>query len=45
MKVSEMITQLDEVAEIDINPLLVFERGRGAKVADVRFILGDTRGE
>ncbi|WP_288007342.1 acetate--CoA ligase family protein [Thermofilum sp.] len=45
MKVSEMITQLDEVAEIDINPLLVFERGRGAKVADVRFILGDKRGE
>jgi succinyl-CoA synthetase beta subunit len=45
MKVSEMITQLDEVAEIDINPLLVSERGRGAKVADVRFILGDTRGE
>lgn len=39
LRVSELITELDEVAEVDLNPVVVFEEGQGAKVADARFVL------
>jgi len=39
LRVSELITELDEVAEVDLNPVVVFEERHGAKVADARFVL------
>ncbi|UNQ73500.1 acetate--CoA ligase family protein [Infirmifilum sp. NZ] len=39
LRVSELIEDLDEVSEVDLNPVIVFEEGLGAKVADARFML------
>lgn len=40
LKFSRLITELEEISEADLNPLIVYEEGRGVKVADARFILG-----
>ena len=40
MKYSQMVFELaDEISETDANPLLVYEEGKGLKVADARVIL------
>lgn len=39
LKLSLMMSENPEIAEIDINPLVVHETGRGASVADCRIIL------
>jgi acetyltransferase len=40
VRLSGMVTALrDIVAEVDINPLMVFEKGSGAKAADALIIL------
>ena len=36
---SDMVMNHPEITELDINPLLVHEEGRGATVADCRMIL------
>ena len=36
---SDMVVNHPEIQELDINPLLVHEQGRGATVADCRMIL------
>lgn len=39
MKLSQLSLELkDSVAELDINPLIVFERGKGAKAVDALVI-------
>lgn len=39
MKLSHLsLTLKDSVAELDINPLIVFEKGKGAKVLDALVI-------
>ncbi len=35
-KISQLVTDFDEIKELDLNPVLVFEKGRGCKVVDVR---------
>lgn len=35
-RLSQLITDFTEIEEFDINPLLVLERGKGVRVADVR---------
>jgi 4-hydroxybutyryl-CoA synthetase (ADP-forming) len=35
-RLSQLITDFPEIEEFDINPLLVLERGKGARVADIR---------
>ena len=35
-RLSQLITDFPEIEEFDINPLLVLERGKGVRVADVR---------
>lgn len=39
VSLSDMVTDHPEIAELDINPLMVYEKGKGAVVADCRFIL------
>jgi acetyltransferase len=39
VRLSDMVVNHPEIIELDINPLLVHEEGKGATVADCRFIL------
>ena len=39
MGVSRLVTDFPEIVELDINPLLVFEEGRGAMAIDMRLVL------
>lgn len=39
VKLSELVTKIPEIKEVDLNPVIVFEEGKGAKIADARFII------
>jgi len=39
-RVSQLVTDFPEIVELDINPLMVFEEGRGAMALDMRLVLG-----
>jgi acetyl coenzyme A synthetase (ADP forming)-like protein len=39
LKVSRLVTDFPEIVELDINPLMVFEEGRGAMAIDMRLVL------
>jgi acetyl coenzyme A synthetase (ADP forming)-like protein len=39
LRVSQLVTDFPEIAELDINPLIVFEQGRGALGLDMRLVL------
>ena len=39
LRVSQLVTDFPEIAELDINPLLVREKGQGAVAVDMRLIL------
>jgi acetyl coenzyme A synthetase (ADP forming)-like protein len=38
-RLSQLVTDFEEISELDINPLLVYEEGKGALVLDARFLL------
>ena len=38
-RLSQLVTDFKEFSEIDINPLLVYEQGKGAMVLDARFLI------
>lgn len=38
-RLSRLVMDFEEIQELDINPLLVYEEWQGAKVADVRIVL------
>jgi len=38
-KTSELMLSLEEVQDLDLNPIMLYERGKGAKIADARIIL------
>ncbi len=38
-RLSQLVTDFEEINELDINPLLVYEQGKGALVLDARFLL------
>lgn len=38
-RLSQLATELEEIVELDINPLIVFEKGRGARVVDARILI------
>lgn len=42
MRVSQLVTDFPEIVELDINPLMVFEQGRGAVALDMRLILKES---
>ncbi len=35
-KISQLVTDFEEIKELDLNPVLVFEKSKGCKVVDVR---------
>ena len=39
LRVSQLVTDFPEIAELDINPMLVREQGKGAVAVDMRLIL------
>ena len=39
LRVSQLVTDFPEIAELDINPLIVFERGKGVVGVDMRLVL------
>jgi acetyltransferase len=39
LRVSRLVTDFPEIVELDINPMMVFERGRGAMAIDMRLVL------
>lgn len=41
-RLSQLVTDFDDIKELDINPLIVFEKGKGCVIVDARIIL-DTR--
>jgi len=41
MRLSQLVTENPQIKELDINPLLVYARGKGAMVADARIILSE----
>ena len=43
-RISQLVTDFPEIVELDINPLMVFEEGRGAVAIDMRLVLEHTDG-
>ncbi len=41
-RVSQLAVERPEISELDINPLIVLEQGRGAYVADAKIMLSET---
>jgi acyl-CoA synthetase (NDP forming) len=39
LRSSQSVTDFKEIDELDMNPLLVYEQGKGALVLDARFLL------
>jgi len=39
MRISQLVTDFPEIVELDINPLTVFEEGKGAVAIDMRLVL------
>jgi len=39
LKLSQLVTDFPEIVEMDINPLMVFEEGRGVMAVDMRLVL------
>ncbi|HNT06523.1 MAG TPA: acetate--CoA ligase family protein, partial [Anaerolineae bacterium] len=43
LRVSQLVTDFPEIVEMDINPLMVHEAGRGAVAVDMRFVLKENK--
>jgi len=41
-RLSQLVVDFEEIQELDINPLLVYEKGKGCKIVDARIILTDS---
>lgn len=39
-RLSQLVVDFEEIEELDINPLIVYEKGKGCKIVDARIILG-----
>lgn len=39
LKTSKLLDTVDEINDVDLNPIMSYEAGRGAKIADARIIL------
>jgi len=43
LRLSQLVTEHDQIQELDINPLIVYAKGKGAIAADARIILKETK--
>jgi acyl-CoA synthetase (NDP forming) len=41
LRVSQMVTDLPQIVELDINPLFVYETGKGVMAVDARIVVGE----
>ncbi len=39
MRISQLVIDIPEILELDVNPLLVFEKGKGCKAVDARIVI------
>jgi acetyltransferase len=39
LRVSKLVTDIPQIAEMDINPLFVYEEGVGAAAVDVKIVV------
>jgi len=39
LRISQLVTDFPNIVELDINPLMVYEEGRGAVSVDMRLVL------
>jgi acyl-CoA synthetase (NDP forming) len=44
LRLGQMVEDLPEVAELDLNPLMVLQAGKGATVVDARIRVGQLQG-
>jgi len=44
LRISQLVTDFPDIVEMDINPLMVFEEGRGAMAIDMRLVLAPKKG-
>jgi len=40
LKLSKLVEEVSEIRDVDLNPIMTYEVGKGAKIADARVILG-----
>ncbi|MBC7261590.1 MAG: acetate--CoA ligase family protein, partial [Chloroflexi bacterium] len=45
LRISQLVTDFPEIVEMDINPLMVHEAGKGAVAVDMRFVLKEKESE
>ena len=43
-RLSQLVVDFEEIQELDLNPLLVYEKGNGCRIVDARIIVGDGPG-
>lgn len=43
LRIGQLVQDFPEIVELDINPLMVFERGQGATAIDMRLVLASAR--
>jgi acetate---CoA ligase (ADP-forming) len=43
-RLSQLVVDFEEIGELDINPLIVYEKGLGCRIVDARIILEDASG-
>ena len=41
LRISQMVTDFPEIVEMDINPLMVYDKGDGAIALDMRLVLSE----
>ncbi len=41
LKVSKLMLEVTEIKELDLNPIMLYAKGEGARIADARMILGE----
>jgi acetyltransferase len=39
-RLSQLVVDIEDIQELDINPLLVFEKGKGCRIVDARIVIG-----
>ncbi len=39
LRISQMVTDLPQIVELDINPLFVYESGKGVMAVDARIVV------